>query len=120
MADEVHLDMSGAGPGYAPRRKRRAKGDISRYWDTRYNTFLEAGFTPAEAFWGAQHGLAVGDNQVKKVIRARKEGVAFYMRELKDRGITREEAIEMCANDLDIKLENLEITEKNIFYEVSP
>lgn len=100
-----------------PKRRKRSRGDILKYWESRYGYFLKVGFTDAEAKWGADHGLSRKNSQVKDVARHRKASISFYM---KDYGYTRMKAIELSAEDLENTLQNLGIKEKNLFYEVSP
>lgn len=108
---EVTLDFTKKEP---PRRKNRNKIDIARYWHTRYGAFLKDGFTDAEAKWGADNGLSLKNEQVKRVRSHRKALIKYYM----GRGKTRMGAIEMAAADLQENLERFDVKELNIFYEV--
>lgn len=118
MPHEIVLDMSDVHrAGRVARARQRNVKDVKRYWNTRYGAFLKDGFTDEEAEWGAEQGLHLKDPQVKSLRKHRRALVALYM---KDYRYTRMKAIEMAAKDLDEKLENAGVTEKNLFYEVSP
>jgi len=114
MAEDVLLDFS---PRKVPKRKRRSKRDIARYWHTRYGAFLKDGFTDEEATWGANEGLSLKDSDVKDVRKRRRASVRWYMDKY---GYTRMKAIEMSSEDLEVKLQAAKVSGKNIFYEVSP
>ena len=118
MPHEIILDMSDVHrAGRIARARQRNVRDIRRYWHTRYGAFLKDGFTDEEAKWGADEGLHLKAPQVKAVRRHRRALVALYM---EDYGYSRMKAIEKASEDLDAKLEDAGVTEKNIFYEVSP
>ena len=99
-----------------PRGRKRSQRDIDRYWASRYATFIKAGFNEKEAVWAAAHGLSTKSRQVRRVLRARKDMVKFYIRH----GFTQETAIAEAASDLEQKLERYNVDELNLFYEVSP
>ena len=111
--EEFVLDMS-----KARRRTGRSRRNIRYYWNSRYRTFLKAGFTEEEATWGANNGLSLRHKDVRLVIRHRKALVELYMS--RHYQFSREKAILMASKDLRTKLEDAGETELNLFYEVSP
>lgn len=113
MPNEVTVDFTAV---VGTRGRARSQRDISRFYDARKARFLSAGFTETEAIWAATHGLSPRRKQVRAVLKARKQMVAFYIRH----GLTREDAIKEAAGDLENRLESLGIDEMNLFYEVSP
>lgn len=98
------------------RGKQRSQRDITRFWNSRFSTFVRAGFTEREATWAANNGLSPRDKQVKRILRSRMDMVAFYMRH----GRTWEEAVDECSEDLASRLDRYDIDELDLFYEVSP
>jgi len=112
MAESITVDFS-----IVTRRKRRAQADSKRYWDVRYAAYRKAGFTHKEAQWGADSNLPLRRADVKRLIKRRKENVAWLM----DRfGYSRAKAIRQSAKDLKAKLKKEAIDELNIFYEILP
>lgn len=97
------------------RKRERGRRDLRRYWAKRYNAFIRAGFTPEEATAGANEGLKLSDLRVQSIMEHREAHVEHYM----DQGLRREEAILRCGEDLELKLEQLDIEGINLFYEVS-
>lgn len=113
MPNEITVDFTKT---VGTRGRDRSQRDINRFWEARKARFLSAGFTEKEALWAAAHGLSPRKKQVRAVLKARKQMVAFYIRH----GMTREAAIEEAAGDLEQRLESLGIDEMNLFFEVSP
>lgn len=111
MPPDIVLDF-----GAPTKRRRRSKRDINRFWNSRYNRFLKAGFSEIEAKWAADQGLSPRHKQVRLVLRHRKNLVAWYMRH----GYTRMGAIAEAEKDLETKLEEAGEPGLNLFYEVSP
>jgi len=114
VTPEVVLDFT---PKKVPRRRKRSQRDIQRYWATRYSSFIRAGFTDEEAQWGATEGLSQKSAQVRALKKHRKYAVKWYMTRF---NYTRAKAVEMAAGDLETKLQSAGITDKNLYYEVSP
>lgn len=108
--------MAENGYGNPVKRFKRRRKDTIGFWASRHRALLKAGFSEAEARWGANHGLALRNKQVQGVLRHRKALVAWFMRY----GHTREEAIEAAAKDLESKLDRIGEEELNLFYEISP
>ena len=99
-----------------PRRRRRSKRDISRFWNTRYNAFIRAGFNEETATKAASDGLPLKSRKVQQLLLIRKLHIEVYMEE----GNSYEKAKELCDQDLSTKLEAAGETEWNPWYEVSP
>lgn len=112
MANEVILDFSGVS-----KHRKRSRRDIVRHWSARYTALLSDGFTDDEAQWGANNGLDLRKKQVRELRERRRERVARYMSRYHE---SREKAIERAAKRLEEKLQQVGITESNLFYEVSP
>lgn len=113
MAEQYVIDMS-----KARRRKRRSKRNILRFWDTRYNAFLRAGFSEEEASSGANMGMSLRDEKVKLVMKHRKALIEHYMG--RHFNFSREKAVELAAKDLRTKLDDKGEDELILYYEVSP
>lgn len=107
----VRIDFS-----RAPRRRKRSRRDIFRYWDTRFNAFMAAGFTELEAQWGANEGMSLRDPRVRDLMSHRRQLVAWFMQFY---GCTREHAIELASEDLASKLARAGVVEPDLYYEVS-
>jgi len=112
MAEAFEIDMSKTW-----RRRQRSRADIRRFWDSRYNRFIKAGFTEEEATWGANEGLSLKSRRVQDLIRHREGLVKFLIRKF---NVSRADAIKQAAKDLVSKLSDANIGDLDLFYEVSP
>ena len=97
--------------------KRRAQADIDRNWNARYTAFINAGFDNSESTWAADHGAALKEKRTKVLLSRRRQIIDFYMREM---ALTRAKAVKLAAKDLREKLKRLDITDFNVYYDLSP
>ena len=112
---EINIDFSKIDI-LSGRKRREPKSGIEKHYRTRFAAFLAAGFSEAEATWGANHGLSLRNKQVRQVIKHRKDSVDWLIKRKK---YSWNKAVKDCAKRLRTKLNRNFIDDLNLFYEVS-
>jgi len=107
---KVIIDMT-----KAHRKKKGSQKNIKRYWPSRYKTLLNAGFSEAEALWGADNGIRLKTKRIKGIIRLRKARIELYTGV--HFGMSREDAIDKACKSRMDRIKGPATDPYNIFYE---